>query len=190
VSLDPKEIIIAGNHRIHVAPEGTPLPSSISDPLDIAFVDLGYTTEAGAKFSDNKVTGQVLPSQSFYSVRDFVTSREAMIDFIMLQWNRDTVQLAFGGGTWTEPNVDHFRYHPPAPETLAVNAIVLDGTDGTRHFRIAAGRGFVTSNTVVTFARTGPGELPITLKILAPAEGGDPWTFDTDDEAAFGLVGS
>lgn len=185
MTLDPKQIIIGGNQKVFVAPEGTTLPTDVTSALDAAFVDLGYTTEAGVKFSDNKTVGSVLPSQSFYSVRDFVTSREAMLDFILLQWNEDTVELAFGGGTWSQDSSGKYRYHPPAPEVLANNALVVDVTDGTRDFRIVVERAFVTSNTVSTFARTGPGELPITMKVLAPSVGPDPWNFLTDDAEAF-----
>lgn len=188
MALNPEEIIIGGNHRVHVAPEGTTLPTSISDLLDGAFVDLGYTEQTGVKFTDTKTIGKVLPSQSFYPVRQYVQDREATVEFSLLQWNEESLILAFGGGTVTEPSVGKFRYHPPAPQSIGVSAMVVDIQDGTRNFRITIERGFVTSNTVSTFSRTAAGMLPITFSVLAPL-GTDPWTFDTDD-AIFGVLGS
>lgn len=179
--LNPDELIIGGNQRIHVAPVGTPLPANISSVLDIGFIDLGYTEQTGTKFTDNKTIGKVLPSQSFYPVRYFIQEREAMVDFTLLQWNQATVELAFDGGSWETLGADEFRYIPPDPSVIATKSMVVDATDGTRHFRITIPRGFVTSNTVSTFARTGPALLPITFSVQVGSPGDNPWTIDTDD---------
>lgn len=186
--LDPAEIIIGGTGRLNAAPEGTPLPASLSDALDALFADLGYTTEDGAKFIDAKTTNEVRVWQSFYPVRVHITERKATVEFTLVQWNPDTMRLSFGGGTFTEPSPGEVRYNPPAPETLAINALVLDLADGTRNFRLTAGRGFVTSNTESTFTKKGPALLPITFTILANGEE-QPWTIDSDDPA-WALVAS
>lgn len=179
MALDSAEIIVGGTGQLYAAPEGTPLPVSLNGPL-AGFVDLGYTTEDGAKFTDGKTTNDIRPWQSFYPVRAHVTERSAMLEFTLLQWNEDTIPLAFGGGGFTEPVTGEYRYNPPEPEVLAVNALVLDVTDGTRNFRIGIARGFVTSNTESTFAKTGPALLPITFTVLANDDG-KPWTIDSDD---------
>lgn len=182
MALDAAEIIIGGTGRLYAGPEGTPLPDSLSDALNAAFADLGYTTDDGAKFTDEKTTNDVRPWQSFYPVRVHITERSAMLEFTLLQWNQATMGLAFGGGTFTEPAPGEYRYNPPSPETLAVNALVLDIADGDRNFRLTVPRGFVTSNTESTFAKTGPALLPITFTVLANGEE-QPWTLDSDDPA-------
>lgn len=187
MGLDAQEIVVGGTGRVYVGDEGITLPSHLNETLDGGFVDLGYTTEDGGKFTDGKTTNDIRPWQSFYPVRVHVTEREAMLEFTLLQWNRATVELAFGGGTWTEPDPGVYRYTPPSPETLDVRAMVLDIADGVRNFRFTIPRGFVTSNTESTFAKTGPALLPITFTVLANDEG-DPWTMDTDDPA-FGVGG-
>jgi len=187
MTLAVDEIVIAGTGRLYVAPEGTTLPTSIDSALDGAFVDLGYLTEDGAKFTDGKTTNDVRPWQSFYPVRVHITEREAMLEFTLMWWNRLTVETSFGGGTWSEPSPGAYRYSPPSPETLAVNAFVLDAVDGDRHYRVTLPRGFVTSNTESTFAKTGPALLPLTITVLANGES-DPWNLDTDDPA-FGAGG-
>jgi len=180
--LNAAEIIVGGTGRIYAAPQNTPMPTHLTAVLNPAFDDLGYTTDAGAKFTDGKTTNSIRPWQSFYPVRVHVTEREAMLEFTLLQWNVETIPLAFGGGGFTMPRPGEYRYTPPAPETLAINALVLDITDGTRDFRIGIPRGFVTSNTESTFAKTGPALLPITFTVLAN-DGGQPWTIDCDDPA-------
>ncbi len=180
--LDTAEIIIGGTGRLYAAPEGTTMPGYLTDTLDPDFADLGYITDAGAKFTDAKTTNSVRPWQSFYPVRVHVTEREAMIEATLLQWNAETIPVAFGGGGFTEPRAGEYRYEPPSPETLAVNALVLDVSDGDRNFRISIDRAFVTSNTESTFAKTGPALLPITFVVLANGEL-KPWRIDSDDPA-------
>lgn len=180
---DPNEIIIAGNGELWIAPEGTTLPAYLTDTLDPAFVEVGFTTEDGAKFTDAKATNKVRPWQSFYPVRVHITERTATIEATLMQWNERNMITAFGGGGVIEPQPDEFRYEPPAPEALAVNALVLDLHDGTRNFRLTAGRVFVTSDTESTFAKSGPALLPVTFEVLAPDTGDQPWTLDSDDPA-------
>lgn len=182
MSLDAEEIVVGGNHRIYVAPAGTPLPAKMSDTLNGNFLDLGYTTEDGVKFVDAKTIQPVQPSQSFYPVRQIVQNRQATAEFSMLQWNRGTVALAFGGGTWSVPASGQYRYTPPDPETIDERAMVIRPVDGDRDFQFVIALGFVTNNVESTFARTGPGLLPITFSVLSDGSN-DPWVFDTNDPA-------
>jgi len=177
----PEEILIAGTGTLYTAPEGTTLPSYLSDALAADFVEAGYLSDDGAKFTDAKTTNKVKPWQSFYPVRVHVTERMATVEFTLLQWNEANLIRAFGGGGIIEPTSGEYRYVPPAPEEVAILALVLDITDGTRNFRLTAGRSFVTSNTESTFAKSGPALLPLTFEILAPAAGDEPWTMDSDD---------
>lgn len=182
-TLAPDEIVIAGTGTIYHAPEETPLPSYLTDDLDAAFLEVGYTSEDGAKFTDSKTTNHVRPWQSFYPVRTHITEKSATIEFAMLQWNESNMILAYGGGGIIEPVAGEYRYEPPSPETLAVRACVIDFTDGDKHYRFTGGRVFVTSNVESTWAKKGPALLPITLEVLAPPSGVQPWTIDSDDPA-------
>lgn len=180
MTLVTENIVIGGTGRIYTAPEGTPLPTHLTAPLDAAFVDTGYTTDDGAKFTDGKTTNDVRPWQSFYPVRTHVTEREGMIEFTMLEWKAENIVLAYGGGGFTEPQPGEFRYHPPSPETLDIRAVVLDVVDGDRNFRFSIARAFVTSNTESDFTKSGPSLLPVTLMVLANGDE-DPWNADSDD---------
>lgn len=181
-TLDADAIVIAGTATIHVAPAGTTMPTSLSDELDPAFVELGYSTDDGVAFSDTKEVQGVRPHQSFYDVRRFVTGRASSLGFSLLQWDADTVPFAFGGGAITEPTPGEFRYTPPDPEELDERALVIDLADGDRHFRFGIPKGMVSSNTDSGLARTGPALLPITFDALGE-DGEAPWTVDSDDPA-------
>lgn len=179
----PAETIIAGTGTLYHAPEGTTLPAYLSDALDPAFVAVGFITEDGAKFTDEKDTNDVRAWQSFYPVRKHITGRSAMIELTLMQWNEPNMILAYGGGGITEPQPGEYRYNPPEPEELAISAIVIDFADGDKLYRFSAGRAFVTSNTETTWAKSGPALLPITFEILAPEGAGKPWNIDSDDPA-------
>lgn len=179
----PEEIIIAGTGTIYHAPAGTALPAYLTAPLAAAFKGVGFTTEDGVKFTDEKSTNDVRPWQSFYPVRTHITERSAMIETTLLQWNEANMILAYGGGGVTQPHPGEYRYHPPTPSELAIVAIVIDFQDGAKNYRFSAGRCFVTSNTESTWAKSGPALLPITFQVLAPAGTGDAWTIDSDDPA-------
>lgn len=180
--LDAQEILIAGTATISVAPAGTPMPESLGDALDAAFIDVGYTSEDGVVFADSKNVSGFRPHQSFYEVRRWVVSRASEARWTMAQWNTDNLIFAFGGGEVTEPVNNEFRYTPPSPETIDERAVVIDLVDGDKHYRIGIPKGMVSSNTESTLARTGPGLLPITFGALGE-DGQDPWFFDTDDPA-------
>lgn len=187
MALRPEQIIVAGTGNLYWAPEDTPMPTSLTGAIHSAFSELGYTTEDGAKFTDEKDTNDVRPWQSFYPVRTHITARSGMLEFSLLQWNQATVMLAFGGGAFTEPVPGEFRYTPPEPSELAIRAMVLDFVDGDRNYRFGIERGFVVSNTESTFAKSGPALLPITFRVLAAGEN-PPWTMDSDDPAYGELV--
>lgn len=178
----PQEIIIAGTGTLYTAPEGTALPSYLTDPLNAAFVDCGYITEDGAKFTDQKSVNQVRAWQDFYPVRTHITERTGMVETSLMQWNEGNMILAYGGGGVIEPQPGEYRYLPPDPEELDVVALVLDMSDGDRNFRLVVGRAFVTSNVESTFAKSGPALLPITFEVLANGSE-KPWTADSDDPA-------
>lgn len=180
MTLQTEEILIAGTGTLWIAPEGVTLPTHLTAALDPDFVEAGYLTDDGAKFTDGKTTNSVRPWQSFYPVRVHVTERTATLEVTFLQWNADNMIAAYGGGGFTQPRPGEYRYHPPSPDTLAVNALVLDMSDGERNFRICVGRAFVTSSVESTFAKTGPALLPTTYEILANGNE-DPWTIDSDD---------
>ena len=66
--VDADAIVIAGTATINVAPAGTTMPTSLSDPLDAAFVPAGYSTDDGVKFTDSKTVQGVRPHQSFGTI--------------------------------------------------------------------------------------------------------------------------
>lgn len=177
---DPNEIVVGANGSVYVAPVGSTEPATISAALDAAFIELGYTDEDGVTFSDGKTIEDIRVWQSFYPVRKLVTERESSVSFNLMQWNKTTVPLAFGGGAVTEDAVGEYRYTPPAPETLDERAMIVEWLDGLYTYRLVIPRGTVEDAVETELVRTNAAALPITFGVTG-VEGNDAWYLLTDD---------
>jgi hypothetical protein len=118
--------------------------------------------------------------QEFYPARKLISAREGMVSFNLLQWNRYTVQLAFGGGTVTEGTSGEYTYSPPSPETIDYRSVVIEWQDGAKDYRLVIPKAMVTENVETNLVRTEAAVLPITLSIVG-VSGNDPWYLLTDD---------
>lgn len=171
---DAAEIVVGGTGAIYVAPAGTPLPTDIDEALNGAFVELGFTDEDGATFRDGKTTERVGVWQRFHPARIIVTERSAVASFNLRQWSEATVELAFGGGTFT-PTANGQMYEPPDPQELDERAMVVQVEDGTKKARICIANGLVTEDVETNFARTSAADLPIAFEALATDDDEKPW---------------
>lgn len=187
------EIVVGANGSVYLAPKGTALPDSISDPLNVAFVDAGYLTEDGVTFTDGKTLESVRAWQSLYDLRKIVTGKDAMASFSLMQWSGANVVLAFGGGDVEEVVAPvgptpgpaapgEYRYHPPAPELIDERILAIEWADGDKDYRLIFRRGMVSENVETNVTRSAAALLPITFAILGE-DGFDPWILDTNDPA-------
>lgn len=176
------EIVVGANGTVRVAPVGTTQPTNPTSSPVAAWIDLGYVNEDGATFTDSKDIEDINSWQSFYPTRKVVTGKEATISFALQQWNENSVPLAFGGGSVTNPSVGVWRYAPPDPSVIDYRALMLDWTDGSKHYRLIFPKGLVTEAVETQLVRTDSAELPITFAAV-PATGADPYILLTDDIA-------
>jgi hypothetical protein len=180
---DADEIVVGGNGKVWIGALGAALPTSPTT-TPVGFVDLGYLSEDGLSPRDSKTFESISVWQSLYPVRRIATERDFLVAFVLRQWNRVTVPLAFGGGDVAEtgPDTNIYRYSPPDPEDLDERSMLCDWVDGTRHYRIVIPRGMVTENAESNILRTGAADLPITFSVNGQ-DGVDPWYLLTDDPA-------
>lgn len=184
MALDSDEILVGANGSLAVAPVGSTMPTDATTDLDAAFIDLGYLTDDGAAWKDTKSVAGVPAWQSYYDVRKIVESRANMISGELLQWNKSTLALAFGGGTITEPVSEsgEFQYDPPDPEDLDERAVCLTWADGTRNYRLIYWRAFLTSDIEVMFKRSEAAKMPFEFEAL-PHSTNPIYRLLTDDAA-------
>ena len=133
--------------------------------------------------TDGKTIVDVAAWQSFYAVREIISAREFSRAFVLRQWDRYTIGLAFGGGTFTDQGGGLTKYEPPDPSTLDERACIVDWQDGMKDYRLVVPRCVVTENVETNLTRTAAADLPITLRVLAPTAGADPWYCLTNDPA-------
>ncbi len=177
---DPQEITVGANGRILVADVGTAAPADISEAPSASWVELGYVSDEGVTFTVGKEIEDVNVWQSFYAVRRLMTAQSGALAFELAQFNRDTIPLAFGGGTVTEVTPGAYRFTPPEPGPIDERALILEFEDGDKNYRIVVPKGMVTEDVETEINKAPNSLLPITFGVSGQ-EGVAPWYLDTDD---------
>lgn len=175
------ELVIGANGSIFTAPLLTATPTDIGDPLDEDFVELGYATDDGVKWTTGRTIVDIPAWQSFYALRKIVTEVEATLAFALMQWSRDTITFALGGGTVTG-TVGAYQYTPPDPSVIDERMLAVEWQDGDNNFRLIYTRGLVTENVETDVTRAAAAVLPVTFAALGSA-GVDPYILQTDSAA-------
>lgn len=173
-------VTVGGDGQIYVAPLATAEPANVSTALNAAFVDLGYASEAGVTLTDGKTIAGIPAWQSFYNLREIVTSRDFMVAFVLRQWTRGPVGLAFGGGTFTDQGAGKTKYTPPTPSTVDERCLIVKWQDGSSNWALVVPRCLAVDNVSSTVSRTAAADLGISMKVLAPSSGAQPFYFLTD----------
>lgn len=184
MALDTDEILVGANGSIHVAPVGSTMPTTADATLTTPWVHLGYASEDGVRWRDSMSVNDRMGWQSFYPLRKIVESRSNTIGFDLVQWNKNTLGLALGGPTVTEPvsASGDFQIDPPSPETVDERAVVVQWTDGTRAYALLYWRAVLVGDIETMLARSESAVLPIELEAL-PASTNPVYRLLTNDAA-------
>lgn len=178
------QIRVGANGTVYVAPVGTVAPVDIATAWSVTWVDLGYTDESGVTFTDAKTTEKIMVWQLFNPGRYIITEADTMASFVLRQWSKDTVKLAFNGGTITTvvgPPA-HYLYTPPAPGTIDERALGIEWVDGATIYRLVMPRVMVTEGVETNLTRTNASDLPITVAAMG-TDGVGAFTIRTNDAA-------
>lgn len=183
MAFDSAEVRVTGTGHVYVAPVGTAFPTDIASVVshNTGWVELGYCTEEGARFSFGREINDIMSWQSFDPIRKVVTSIPKSVSFDLQQWNMYTVALALGGGTVTEPTTDRYQYDPPAESFLDERALIVEGIDGAYTYRFCYRKALNESGVDFAFVRSDPVVFPITMGILAADSGAKPYLIQTND---------
>ena len=184
MAVDADALVVAGDASVHVAPVGTAGPADIATALNVAFLDLGYTSEDGIETTPGMDITDIRTHQALYPVRRVVTGRSLEFGFTLMEWNQKSIKLAFGGGSFatTAGPPAFYTYTPPDPEDVDYRALVLEWADGAKNYRLHVPKVLVTDTSAITLARTDASGIPLTFSVIA-TDGADPYSFITDDPA-------
>jgi hypothetical protein len=157
--------------QIHTAPVGSRLPTTADEALDVAFVDLGYTTTDGVRFGYAPETQDIEVWQADDPVRVIAQRRPASFETAFAQLDENTLPVALGGGV-VRGSGGNFTYTPPAAQDgLEEQAIVVDIEDGDKKVRFVVARAVVTEAVEISFNKEGLSSLPVNFRVLRPDTG-------------------
>lgn len=163
------EIRVAGTGRVLVADVGAAPPADFTkDWASPPWVDLGYTTSDGVKFTKKDKLDPVDTWQTVASIRFVYSDRDFSVKFVLLQVNAETLRFFFGGGTVSTAGAGLSYEIAAAPQvnerSLAVE--FQDGPNVTHRFVIP--RGVVTETDETAFSRNSAVKLGVTFTALTP----------------------
>lgn len=187
MTLDASEVVVGANGRVLVAPADSAVFPTTMASLDAGWAEVGYVSEDGVTFTDGKEIEDIPAWQSFYPIRKIVATKSTMVEFVMRQWNEDTVALAFGGGAVTRAG-GVATYIPPAPGEIDERAMIVEWEDGEDTYRIVLPRGIVSGEVSANVTRTAAADLPVSFEVTPeglPVEGDpetNPWYLLTDSD--------
>jgi len=179
MAIDSTEIRVGISGSVHVAPLGTTVPDDATTALDAAFIDLGAITEDGIALSPSRSIEKIRAWQSAKAVRTVVTEDELSIAFSLMQWNADSIDLVFGGGTFSVANTTETQYVPPAAGTIDERIFVFEWVDGDVSNRLLVPRGMVSEIGEIAVVKTSAIELAMTVEVLGSTP--DDFVYFTDD---------
>jgi hypothetical protein len=183
-----EQIKVAANGSLYIArfDDEPTLPDDLDTALDPLFKEVGFASDDGATCTKSEASEDINVWQSQTPIDKIVTSRDFTVAMTLMQWNRDNVEIAFGGGEWSEPNPGVFRFDPPADfDPLTKWVAVLETVVGERIDRWVFERGIITGDVETQAVRNAPMMLPISLAALTPAGKDRPWYYLSNDAAAY-----
>ena len=115
---------------MYVAPVGTPVPDTIGEALDAAFVDLGYLSDDGVTIKPSIDSKEITAWQNEDVVRRTIT-RTQEITFTAIETNVEVLKLAYASAATVSGTTTSF-----SPGTAdGKRAVVIDCVDGTSFVR-------------------------------------------------------
>lgn len=178
---DPDEIVIGGTGQVYVGAVGATAPTTESSVLSAAtWKGLGLHTEDGVSIANAPDITRHMAWQSRRPVRIERQADTFTVSFALLQWDEDSVPVAFGGGSITDLGTGHYKYSPPS-ETSSTDerAYVVDVADGSDILRFYVPRGLAVEGVDSQFSRSAMSSLAVTVEALEN-ENGDDWAFFTN----------
>jgi hypothetical protein len=168
--LNASEIRVAGTGRVLVAPAHTAPPANFTTDWSNSWLDLGYTTADGVKFTKKDKLDPVDTWQTVAAIRYVYSDRDLSVKFALLQVNMDTLAFFFGTPQASPTGLTFEIAASPVVDERALGIEFRDGPDVTHRFVIH--RGVVTDTDETSLTRTSAIKLGVTFTALTPIRPG------------------
>jgi hypothetical protein len=166
--LNAGEIRVAGTGRVFVAPAHTAAPADFRADWVTPWVDLGYTSADGVRFTKKDKLDPIDTWQTVAAIRYVYSDRDLSVKFALMQLNADTLPFFFGSPPLApgSSGLSHEIAAAPQVQERALGIEFRDGPDITHRFYIP--RGVVTETDETSFSRNTAVRLGITFSALTP----------------------
>ena len=166
--------IVGAYGDVYTAPAGTAAPTDLDTP-PAPWVKLGLVSEDGATWTlPTEETSDIGSWQTQFPVRRVTTSMDTSVAFALMEWDRDTIPFAVGGGTFTD-GLEVVTFHPPKAGEAESKAIFIYVKDGTIEFGIYYPQGRVTDRGEANFRKDEAALLNLTFSIEVSDPAIDPY---------------
>lgn len=167
-------IRFASNGTIYVAPVATAGPTDVGTALPSPWKQLGYVSDAGVQLTPSITTQAINAWQSATPVKHLVTAASFQVAFSMLQFDKEGVELYFGGefvqamdgGEPPAPIDGVFVLDLDSTPELLETSLVVEWSDATVTNRLWLPRCQVSGREALTLVRTNSQNLSVTLDAL------------------------
>lgn len=187
MALESSEVRSFGFGHVYTAEPGSVEPANINAPVlaSNGWVEHGHISDAGPRFSFGKGRTPVRSWQSYpEAVRNLKAEAVTTVSYDLLQWNRHTIPLALGGGSWTSDGAGLFTFTPADASENNERALIVEAVDDGYNYRFIFRKTENQAN--VDFAWTGTALAPLPIVATALAADGNltPYIIQTDDPNA------
>lgn len=168
------EFFITGNYGLYVGKTSLTLttPTDIAETLNTELIHVGFTHADGAKFTYNPTVTKYEATEAIGPVAARVTKVDATLEVKCEQWNKTTINAAYGGGTWTTTTTGNKWVPPVGGGAPAEYAVVLLPVDGASSMGIVLTNALAgTAQVVETFKRGDQAVLDLKFEVLADDAG-------------------
>lgn len=166
--LASSEIRVATSGAIYAAPGGTVGPADITVAWPAPFIHLGYATTDGVTLARTLDTEEVRSWQAIGVQRYLITGVALTAGFSLQQFNKTTLPLYLGGGTWVAQGGGSYRLAISNSPTIDERVLGIEWTDGaTLKYRAVIVRGMVSETGEMTLGRESEVNLPITFAAMS-----------------------
>lgn len=182
-------ILVPQMARVWLAPLGTVAPADPVSTMPTGWVDVGFFEPSSLQWQDNPSVQSVQSHQSRYPTRRFKDSDTATVQCTLQEWNGTNIIACYGGGTITVRHgsapapTTWYEYDPPGGSDLPQTACCIEIIDGAKHYRRVIPITEPDSGATVTYHRTDPSTLPLSLAVVYGGTG-LPW-YEISDDAAW-----
>lgn len=130
MALNADNVVVGITGKVYVGPTTATAPTSSTSSLT-GFTELGYVSEDGVEFSNEKSTTQIRAWQNADLVREVVTEGTTTYSFSLLETTQETIELYFGS-TMVDGKIEVVPTATGGKKSFVID--VVDGAKAIRHY--------------------------------------------------------